>query len=371
MKVLLVSPYSKRKVGGIGTWSKSVLDYVSSDDDVNLKFQNTKSFVKKFAPKKESKLSRLIFSSLDTVSIITKLFFNLLCFRPDVVHFTSSASLALHKDKVAIFLTKKIFRRKIVLHWHFGRMPQICDTKGWEYNMLMKVVNASDASIVIDYSSYTALKAEGIEKVYYVPNPITKAINDAAVSVNPLEIASNRESGTILFVGHLLKDKGLFELVEACTQIKEVSKLVVVGFGAPGIQYELMSIAKTRDNGEWLEFTGDLKREDVFEHYKKCSVFCLPSYTEGFPYVVLEAMSFGAPIVATSVGAIPEMLSEDCGVVIGIKSVEQIVNVVSDLLANKEKATAMGNNAHNKVFGNFTIDIVYQKYKNVWIKANC
>ena len=53
-------------------------------------------------------------------------------------------------------------------------------------------------------------------------------------------------------------------------------------------------------------------------------VFVLPSYTEGFPNVIIEAMAMGKPIIATSVGAIPEMLDEGCGVVVPPKDADSL-----------------------------------------------
>lgn len=74
----------------------------------------------------------------------------------------------------------------------------------------------------------------------------------------------------------------------------------------------------------------------------KCTVFVLPTYTEGFPNVVLESMACGCPIVATSVGAIPEMLDGGAGIVIEPRNVEQLRDAVAWVLENPERAAEMG-----------------------------
>ena len=132
---------------------------------------------------------------------------------------------------------------------------------------------------------------------------------------------------------------------------------------------ELIAIAKKRNDSKWVEFVGEKSREEVWGYYKTCSLFCLPSYSEGFPYVVLEAMAFACPIVATKVGAIPEMLSDGCGELIDAQEVESLKDALTHLLRDKEDASISGVNAHNKVLNNYTIDKVFDQYLEVW-KSN-
>lgn len=365
IKVLLVAPYGSKGVGGIGTWSKIMIDYCGVRDEVNLHFQNTAQGL----PKRQAlgnKITHLLIGGLDSFLIIVKVFWNMLVFRPDVVHYTSSAATALYKDKVVIWIVKSIFNKKFVIHWHFGRIPSIFQEKGKEYSRFLTVCQRSDISIAIDEKSYRTLQAAGINSVY-IPNPISLSLQQQSEVLDLALTNEKRVEGVVLFVGYLLQSKGVLELVEACADIDEVKQLVLVG---PLFEDTMRGIieakASIRDNGRWLQFIGEIQREEVWNYYKKCCLFCLPSYSEGFPNVILESMAFGCPIVATDVGAIPEMLEDECGVIVEAKKVEPLKKAIRELLFNQSMARSLGIKAHEKVLANYTIDKLYNKYYDVW-----
>lgn len=369
VRVLLVSPYSAKKVGGIGTWSKIVLDYSKSCNDCDVRFLNTvQGLPKRWAM--NYRIAHLIVGFLDSVLILIRLFFRMLVDCPDVVHYTSSAGSALRKDLIAIWIVKKVFHKHFVIHWHFGRIPAIFEEKGNEYRLFVKVCDRCDMSIPIDNSSYNVLRCENIKSVC-VPNPIPVALQQEAEHLQPNVLQENRSEGVVLFVGHVLKGKGILELVQACSSCEQVKRLIIVGpFFDEQMKNELLSIARSRNEGNWIEFAGEKNREEVWSYYKSCSIFCLPSYSEGFPYVILEAMAFACPIVATKVGAIPEMLSDGCGELIDAQEVESLKDALTHLLRDKEDASISGVNAHNKVLNNYTIDKVFDQYLEVWKSNN-
>ena len=363
IKVLLVSPYSKNRVGGIGTWTKSVLDFCIFDKETDIVFQNTAFELKRLI--KDSVVKRLIIGGIDSVIILVKLFFNMLIYSPDVVHYTSSAGFGLLKDRIAVFIVKTIFKKKFVIHWHFGRIPDMYSRYNREYQRLRKVHEKSDASIVLDVRSKEAMIADKLANVYIVPNAVTNNVLTFAKSLNIKKIQKQRSDKEVLYVGHILPTKGIFELVKACSQINDLH-LTVVGPDMNEIIPKLKEIAKVRDNGNWITFTGELNREKVLAYYQTCSVFCLPSYSEGFPYVILESMSCGCPIIATKVGAIPEMLSGGCGLVINPKDINELKSGIIKLINDKTLSIDMGNRAYNKVLQDYSINTVYNAYKSIW-----
>lgn len=365
VRVLLVSPYSAKKVGGIGTWSKIVLDYSKSCHDCDIRFLNTVQGL----PKRWSmnnRIAHLLVGFLDSILIVIRLFFRMLVDRPDVVHYTSSAGSALRKDLIAIWIVKKVFHKRFVIHWHFGRIPAIFEKKGNEYRLFVKVCDRCDMSIPIDARSHNVLTRNDIKSVC-IPNPIPVALQQETENLQPTVLQESREKGHVLFVGHVLKGKGIFELVKACASCERVKRLVVVGpFFDEQMKNELFTIAGRRNEGNWIEFTGEKNREEVWSYYKSCGIFCLPSYSEGFPYVILEAMAFACPIVATQVGAIPEMLSDGCGELIEAQKVEPLEIALKHLLSNSNEAYKLGINAHKKVLDNYTIEKVFDQYLEVW-----
>lgn len=364
LKVLLVSPYNAKRVGGIGTWSKSILDYFEGSNNYSIIFQNTYNALK--GNLQSSRIRRILVGTEDTVLILVKLFFNILFKKPDVIHYTSSASLALMKDKIALFITKRIFKKRFVIHWHFGRIPEICISKDKEYDKLIDVVRRADANIVLDEKSLRSLYSEGCHNVVSIPNPMTSAIYDATKDIDVASANVNRTEGEVLFVGHILETKGVFELVWCCADCQEVKKLILVGPVLPDVKEQLLKLSQKRSDGKWLEFKGELQREEVYSYYRSCSLFCLPSYTEGFPYVILEAMAFGCPIVATDVGAIAEMLQKESGVIITPRSETELSDAVRKLLSNKDMRDKIGVNAYTRVMSVYTNDVIFKQYEALW-----
>ena len=250
---------------------------------------------------------------------------------------------------------------KVVVHFHYGRIPELCKNKNWEWKLVQKVIDLADCVIVIDKLSYDTLIKIGYSNIYYVPNPISQ---------NVLNIV-NQNSGilrkpkNILFVGHVVKTKGVFELVSACKEISGIS-LSLVGHVDERIKSELETIAQ----GKWLKIWGELPYEEVIKKMLTCDLFVLPTYTEGFPNVILEGMACGCSIIASRVGAIPEMLSEEdgkpYGVLIDPKNSFLIKKAIEELLNNDTYKSEMRKNVCERVNQRYNIDVIWQKIMSVW-----
>jgi len=291
----------------------------------------------------------------------------ILKYKPTVLHITSSATLGLIKDIIIIRLAK-LMKTPIVIHWHFGRIPDLARIHNWEWRFLKYVVRNSDSSIVIDQKSYETLLAQGFNNVENIPNPIPFDIEQRAKEL--LTQNSIRSSGKVIFVGHVIRDKGVFELVEACTDISEIQELIIIGPYEEDIKKQLITLAKRKKDGNWLKLLGQQNKDFVLYSMAKSQILILPSYTEGFPNVVIEAMAMGCAVIATDVGAIPEMINygykNPCGICVPPQNVEKLKGAILELIENPENANIMGQRGIEKVLCNYTLEKVVKQYLRVW-----
>lgn len=123
----------------------------------------------------------------------------------------------------------------------------------------------------------------------------------------------------VLFVGNLIPTKGVIELIEAMADLtagpeKEDIRLVLAGpLGKSGD--ELKEAIKAHGLEQRVVLTGTVAPDNVPGLMRACDIFCLPSWREGWPLSVIEAMACGRPVVATKVGGIPEIVDgPDLGV---------------------------------------------------------
>lgn len=288
---------------------------------------------------------------------------------PQLIHLASSSSFALFKDLLIIIIAK-YYKIPVVTHWHFGRIPAIAIAQKWEWKFLKGVIKKSTLSIVIDSKSHYSLQKKGFSNVVNIPNPLGLETEQKC----KLKIKSNdRHQGCLIFVGHIVRSKGVYELVEACAELIEVKKLSLIGPYEENVKKELMALSFGRENGEWLSFLGEINKIQVLEQISESFLLVLPSYTEGFPNAVLEGMAMGCAVVATDVGAIPEMLNiesdKPCGICVPPKNIRKLKDAISELLNNPQKAVFMGQNGIERVLNNYSIEKIAPEYLKVWDKA--
>jgi glycosyltransferase involved in cell wall biosynthesis len=269
-----------------------------------------------------------------------------------------------------VFLTKQMGVPTVV-HYRFGRIPSLIESKNWEWKLIRLTMRAASCVLLLDTRSASEVRREVPEiRVELIPNPIDpKKVEDAGAKEAFVDTIAG--FSRIVFVGHIVPRKGIRDLVRACLLLPEGSfQLDLVGFAKHDFQLELTSLAQARSHGNWLTFHGELDRPHVVRHLREADIVAFPSHTEGFPNAVLEAMVLGKPIVATNVGAIPEMLGENtnepCGLLVQPGRAKELMQALVTLMTDKERARVLGERARRKALASYTISKIVEDYICAW-----
>lgn len=360
--ILFCSP--RGSVGGICRWTDNILAYAETSGSNDLKLSWYYSDIPEMALDKRSIIKRLISGIKVYMPFIRGLKKKIKKEHFDVAHFSTSGSISFARDFLALKMCRKA-NISTALHFHFGRMAQVLVTNSLEKKLFNFCIPYTSKYVAMDEETYKALLAYGCKNVHLVPNPLSLQV-EAAINNLPKQQRNEKE---IVYAGHVLRTKGVFELVEACRNIQGI-KLEILGQCSSEICNALIEHAGPQAS-EWLNIRGNCSMAEVLNAMKHCAVFVLPSYSEGFPNVIIEAMACGAPIVATSVGAIPQMLSSvgngNCGIVVPPHDAESLRMALIGMIENRKEAEEMGRNAVSKVYNSYSMDKVWAKLKNVWL----
>lgn len=166
---------------------------------------------------------------------------------------------------------------------------------------------------------------------------------------------------TILFVGRLVKRKGVDDLLRAfrivLRQFPNVS-LEIVGDGPES--YSLQGLTADLDISRHVKFFGSLSGRTLYQRYKNCDVFVMPSRAsrvdvEGFGTVFLEAGIFSKPCIGTFSGGIPEAIKNGItGLLVPEGDIENLSKSLERLISDPDLAQRLGNNAKKVVSTEFT-----------------
>ena len=166
---------------------------------------------------------------------------------------------------------------------------------------------------------------------------------------------------TFLFIGRLIRDKGVEEYLEACTKIKakymdKVRCLLVGPFDSNP------SALKPEDlqiyiNKGIVEYFGE--QNDVRPYISQCSVYVLPSYHEGTPKTVLESMAMGRAIITTDAPGCRETVKNGRnGYLVPIKNVDAVMNKMINLIEHPDVVKQMGQESRKMAVEHFDVEIV-------------
>lgn len=157
----------------------------------------------------------------------------------------------------------------------------------------------------------------------------------------------------LVFVGRLAPVKGLRVLMEAMGQIETPDvRLTIVGDGTERAALEAMAVPL----GEAVVFTGYQSQDEVAQILARSDAFILPSFAEGVPVVLMEAMAAGRPVIATRITGVPELVEDGVsGNLVAPGDAQALARAIEALAARHDRAE-MGQAGRAKVLAAFDID---------------
>ena len=350
--VLLCIPL--HRTGGIASWGQKFYQTYHNPDIKLIAVDN--------APNRSDKaglLERVVSGLLAALRVLLSIKEQCKKNKIDIIHTTTSGSIGSFRDiLIGRFCKQK--RIKSILHCHCGNIYDVLECKGLIRFLTLKALSYYDQIWVLDRKSLDYLKniKEIRGEVKLTPN---------SIDVKDNIIISPKEFRDVAFIGNLIPEKGIFELIEAVKRVKKDVKLHIVGGGAPKIINHLKIIAGDELNNK-IMIHGRLSNNEAISFMKSIDILALPTYmpAEAFPISILEAMSLGKLIISTKRAAIQDMLTGvdgcPCGIFVKEQNIEDITNAITWCIENSQEADIICNRAYEKVYKSYRTEVVYNLY---------
>ena len=264
----------------------------------------------------------------------------------DVVYLHSAFVPAVTIVRAGLLLiVAKSRRARTILHVHGGSLPDWMDSKG-KRRLTRFVLSFADAVISVSDGVADALPSDQTKTIY----------NGVDTDVFTPGSTETRDVPVIIYTGLLTRRKGVTDLVEASRLLQEQSvshRLVIVG-GRPdeggAEEEEVRAVATGRER-----FVGPIPHEAMPAYLQDADIFCLPSWFEAMPLSILEAMATGLPIVATRVGQVPDVVTDDFGRLVQPQDPAALASALSEVLRDSDLRDRLGANARASAVRDYSV----------------
>lgn len=273
--------------GGISSVIKDCLDY-GIFNRLGINYNATH--------KDGSKISKLLFFVTQFPIILCKMPFS------KIVHFQSSRGWS-YRRLFILFLIAKVYRKKTIWHIHSGNFDTYYNNSClFEKNIINFGFNHADIIIVL--SEYWKEKLQAI-----APNTLIEVIPNG-VNVSKYQVTNRKihTPMTVLFLGKLGEQKGTYDILRAIEIL--ANKNIFFILAGNGDTDEVKKIINNKNLDKIVDVPGWVSGDEKQSLLLKSDIYILPSYNEGLPMSILEAMAAGLPIISTPVGGIPDAVIE-------------------------------------------------------------
>jgi len=275
------------------------------------------------------------------------------------------ASRASFWRKSPFFLAAFLFRVPCVLHLHGGHFAMFYGQEcgPWRQRYIRYIFNRSAHVVVLSqgWRDWVASISS---------NPRLSVIFNPVMMPEPAPAWQARQPGQVLFLGRLGQGKGSYDLLAAAARVAAAQPALPLQLrlGGDGEQQQTAARAAELGLAERAQLLGWVTGEDKQQQLAQATVYALPSYNEGLPMSVLEAMAHGVPVLSTPVGGIPEAVTDGVeGFLVAPGDVDALAARLQQLLAEPELAQRMGAAARAKVAGTFASTAVLPALERIYL----
>lgn len=304
-----------------------------------------------------------------------------------------------------LFLVRMLRREKVdILHTHtpiasvVGRVAAVCSgvkvriytvhgfiVRPKIYDYLEKflartftsfifTVNQEDYAYALSNNFITSdrilnINSVGVDTLHFNPDRIDK--NDIIAVRESLKL---HDGPIIGYVGRIVRSKGILDLVRAYIEVRKtmLCKLLLVGPWDMNertrdlVIDEIRVLLKENQLEKDVVLTGH--REDIAEILSLMDIFVLPSYREGMPVSLLEAMAMEKIVVGTKIRGVKEEITEDCGYLYEAGDIEALSKILKKCLSDSENTNGMAKKARNRAITHFSLDQTLNKQMQVFLQ---
>ncbi|WP_394886697.1 glycosyltransferase family 4 protein [Clostridium butyricum] len=336
--------------GGMTTVVKSFLN--NNFEDVNITYVPTHI-------ENVGKMYKILFFIKSLIIIVKNLIIN----DVNIVHIHLSERGSFFR-KLIVVLICKVFGKKVIIHLHGADFKEFYNNNKYLQRVIKKMFLIADSVIVLGTSWNDFIK--GIDQ------SINTIIIRNSVEIREEKVNYDGININILFLAVIIKRKGIFDFVKVASNIindnelkKYNLKFIVAGSGKD--EKEVKKYIKDGNLQSYFRLEGWVSGEKKIEIIKKCQLFVLPSYNEGLPLSILEAMSYGLPVISTTVGSIDEVVIDNLnGYTVKPGDINKIQEKIKMCIKDSELWKTLSTNSKKIIQNEYGISVYLKKIEELY-----
>ncbi len=349
MRILEIGPSPTLSKGGMAT----VIEGIKNSKILNKKFDIDiyESYISGNAVK------RIIYSLYAGVRFLS------VYKKYDVFHIHTASFGSTFRKKYYADVAKRA-GKKVIVHVHGGKYLEFYE--GLSDGRKKKVrdfLKSADTVIALSIEW-----KEKFEKTFGLTNceAVNNGIDTEAFAEAAGDIEKNRNS--FLMLGRIGARKGTYDLITACEKVVEINPAIKVYMAGDGEAEKARETVRAKGLEKNIDVIGWVDGKDKLEVLKKASVLVLPSYHEGLPMSILEGMAAGKTVISTTVGAIPEVIKEENGILIEPGDTDALSDAMLKLSSDTGLLKSMSEKNIEKVRREYSMETMHKKISEIYGK---
>lgn len=275
----------------------------------------------------------------------------------DTIHIhTSEPPSALRK--VLFMAVSKLLGKKVIVHFHSFSVDTTINGK---YQNVYRYLFGK-ADVVLVLSKYW--QDELCRTFEFKDNKVKVLYNPCTTEVSSKVYPKRKQ---ILYAGTVNARKGYADMIKAFAQIADRYPDWSIVFAGNGEIEEGKALASRLSIAKQTVFLGWVRGEEKDKAFKEASIFCLPSYAEGFPMGVLDAWAYGLPVITTPVGGIPDIAidGKNC-LLFNSGDVDILAKQMDKMMSSEELRKLVASESNELAKGIFSVEKVIERLGNIY-----